>query len=75
MKTIKDFIADAVCLGIEKYMKKDRFGLNGMIEIIPMTHEQFREHLHIVFQNNEERVRNYLDTAPITAPQEVQVTK
>lgn len=75
MKTIKDFIVDAVCLGIEKYMKKDRFGLNGMIEIIPMTHEQFREHLHIVFQNNEERVRNYLDTAPTTAPQEVQVTK
>lgn len=75
MKTIKEFIADAVCLGIEKYMKKDRFGLNGMIEIIPMTHEQFRGHLHIVFQNNEERVRNYLDTAPTTALQEVQVTK
>lgn len=71
MKTIKEFIADEVCLGIEKYMRKDRFGLNGMIEIIPMTHEQFREHLHIVFQNNEERVRYYLDTAPTTAPQEV----
>ncbi len=75
MKTIKEFIADAVCLGIEKYMKKYRFGLNGMIEITPMTHDQFREHLCKVFQNNEERVKNYLDTAPTTAPQEEQVTK
>lgn len=46
-----------------------------MIEIIPMTHEQFREHLYEVFQNDEERVRNYLDTAPTTVPQNVQVTK
>lgn len=75
MKTIKEFIADAVCLGIEKYMKKYRFGLNGMIEITPMTHEQFEEHLYKVFQDNEERVRDYLDTAPTTAPQDVQVTK
>lgn len=75
MKRIKNFIADAVCLGIEKYVSKHRFGLENMIEIRPMTHKQFREHLCKVFQNNEERVRTYLDTAPTTAPQEVQVTK
>lgn len=75
MKKIKDFIADIVCLGIEKYVSSHRLGLEGMIEIRPMTHEQFREHLCKVFQNNEERVKNYLDTAPTTAPQEEQVTK
>ncbi len=75
MKKVKNFIADLVCLGIEKYVSKHRFGLVGTIEMRPMTHEQFMEHLHKVFQNNEERVRNYLDTAPTTAPQEVQVTK
>ncbi len=70
MNRIKEFIADAVCMGIEKYMSKHRLGFNSMIELCPMTHEKFKEYLYKVFQNNKQAVEDYLLTTPTTAPQE-----
>lgn len=76
-KKIKHFIASAVCEGIEQYVKKHRFGMYGMIEMIPFTHEEFEKHLfNNVFQKQEDSVKNYLSrTIPTTEPQLEHITK
>lgn len=75
MKWFKRFLAECVCRGIDLYMKMHRFGLRGQIEVVPMTNVEFREHLLQVFQGKKDKVEHYLETAPTTTPQEVQVTK
>lgn len=41
MKFIENYIAKCICKGIELYVSKHRFGFNGMLEMIPMTKEEF----------------------------------
>ncbi len=66
---IRKFIAECVCAGIELYMRRHRFGLTGMIEVRPYTHNQFKEHLIKVFQGSEEKADNYLsENVPTTEP-------
>lgn len=46
MEKIKKFIAECVCKGIELYVSRHRFGFHGMLEMIPMTKEEFEKHIY-----------------------------
>ena len=46
IKKLKNWIAECVCKGIELYVSKHRFGFNGQIEMLPMTHKEFEKHLY-----------------------------
>lgn len=68
MKKIEKFIARCVCMGIEMYVRNHRFGFNGMLEMLPMTHSEFEKHIYKVLSS--EAAKNYLEeTAPTTHPQ------
>lgn len=68
MEKIKKFIAECVCMGIEIYVSKHRFGFNGTLEMLPMTHEEFEKHIYKIL--TKDAAKSYLeDTAPTTQPQ------
>ncbi len=75
MKFIEKFMARCVCEGLELYFRKYRLTFNHSIEIIPLKEDDFKKHLMKVFQGNPKLVKDYLENAPTTTPQEEQTTK
>lgn len=69
-KQIENFIVKCVCKGIEMYVSQHRFGFNGMLEMLPLTNEDFKKHLSK--QLTEEAAKSYLETVPTIHPQDVQ---
>ena len=67
MKKIKNFIAECVCKGIELYVSRHRFGFRGMLEMLPMTHKEFEEHIYKILEHDA--AKDYFETAPTTHPQ------
>lgn len=68
MESLKNYIAKCVCKGIEMYVNKHRFAFKGMIEMLPMTHEEFEKHVYKVL--TKDAAKSYLeDTTPTTQPQ------
>lgn len=68
MGFIKNYIAKCVSKGIEIYMKNHRIGFNGMIEMLPMTNEEFEKHIYKILE--KDAAKSYLEeTAPTTQPQ------
>lgn len=65
MKRIKSFFVECAYLAIKRYAKEHHFALRGTIDVVPMTHEEYRKHLEKVFAGNQECVKDYLDTTPI----------
>lgn len=57
-KNIENFIAKCVCKGIEMYVSKHRFGFNGMIEMLPLTNQDFEKHLYT--QLTEDAAKDYI---------------
>ena len=72
-KQIENFIVKCVCKGIEMYVSQHRFGFNGMLEMLPLTNEDFKKHLSK--QLTEEAAKSYLETVPTIHPQDVQQIK
>lgn len=67
MRKIENWIAKCVYKGIELYMSKHRFGFNGHLEMLPMTHAEFEKHLHQVLA--DDAAESYLEeTTPTTHP-------
>lgn len=56
---IKKFIAECVCKGIELYVSRHRFGFHGMLEMIPMTKEEFEKHIYDKL--TDEGAKEYLE--------------
>lgn len=52
------------------YVSQHRFGFNGMLEMLPLTNEDFKKHLSK--QLTEEAAKSYLETVPTIHPQDVQ---
>lgn len=74
MKKIKNFIAECVCKGIELYVSRHRFGFRGMLEMLPMTHKEFEEHIYKKLERDA--AKSYLEeTTPTTRPHLEQYTK
>lgn len=69
-KKIENFLAKCVYKGIELYMRKHRFGFNGMLEMLPLKNEDFEKHLQK--QLTKDAAKNYLDTVPTMHPHEIQ---
>lgn len=68
MEFIENYIAKCICKGIELYVSKHRFGFNGMIEMLPMTNNEFEKHIYKILE--KDAAKNYLEeTAPTTHPQ------